>query len=72
MTALQLQFLMLIFAGWVNRSQQNVIEYLLEENQVLREHLGGRRLLFTDRQRRRLAAKAKVIAAGGARKRCVA
>jgi hypothetical protein len=26
-------------AGWVNRSQQDVIEYLQEENRVLREHL---------------------------------
>ncbi len=67
MNSLQLQFLMLIFAGWVNRSQQDVIEYLEEENRVLREQLGGKRMLFTDRQRRRLAAKAKVIAAGRAR-----
>jgi transposase InsO family protein len=65
MNTLQLQFLMLIFAGWVNRSQQDVIEYLQEENRVLREQLGGRRLLFTDRQRRRLAAKAKVIGRKG-------
>ncbi len=72
MNTLQLQLLMLIFAGWVNCSQQDVIEYLQEENRVLREQLGGKRLLFTDAQRRRLAAKAKVIAAGGARKRCVA
>ncbi len=28
---LQLQFLILIFAGWVDRSQQDVIEYLREE-----------------------------------------
>jgi transposase InsO family protein len=61
MNSLQLQFLMLIFAGWVNRSQQDVIEYLQEENRVLREQLGGKRLLFTDRQRRYLAAKAKAI-----------
>ncbi len=52
MSTLQLKFLMLIFAGWVNRRQQNVIEYLQEENRVLREHLSGKRLLFTDRQRR--------------------
>jgi putative transposase len=45
----------------VNRSQQDVIEYLQEENRVLREQLGGRRLRFTDGQRRRLAAKAKAI-----------
>ncbi len=67
MNTMQLQFLMSIFAGWVNRSQQDVIEYLEEENRVLREQLGGKRMLFTDRQRRRLAAKAKVIAAGRAR-----
>jgi hypothetical protein len=31
MNALRLQFLMLIFAGWVNRHQQGAIEYLQEE-----------------------------------------
>ncbi len=67
MNPLQLEFLMLILTEWVNRRQQNVIEYLQEENRVLREQLGGKRLLFTDRQRRRLAAKAKAIAAGRAR-----
>jgi transposase InsO family protein len=56
---------MLIFAGWVNRSQQNLIEYLQEENRVLREHVGGRRLRFTDGQRRRLAAKAEAISRKG-------
>jgi transposase InsO family protein len=56
---------MAIFAGWVNRSQQDVIEYLQEENRVLREQLGGKRLPFTDRQRRRLAAKAKAIGRKG-------
>jgi transposase InsO family protein len=65
MGSLQLEFLMLIFAGWVNRCQQDVIEYLQEENRVLREQLGGRRLLFTDRQRRRLAAKARAIGRKG-------
>jgi hypothetical protein len=53
MNTLQLRFLMLIFDGWVNRSQQNLIEYLQEENRILREHVGGRRLRFTDGQRRR-------------------
>ena len=61
MSNLQLQFLMMIFAGWVNRSQQDVIEYLHAENPVLREQLGGGRLLFTDGQRRRLALRAKAI-----------
>ena len=61
MNPLPLQFLMVLFAGWVNRYQCDVIEYLEEENRVLREQLGRKRLLFTDRQRRRLAAKAKPI-----------
>ncbi len=65
MNTLQLEFLMMTFAGWVNRSQQDVIEYLQEENRVLREQMGGKRLLFTDRQRRRLAAKAKAIGRRG-------
>lgn len=43
----------------MNQRQQNVIEYLREENRVLREQLGNRRLRFTDDQRRRLAARAK-------------
>jgi hypothetical protein len=31
-----LAFFVLLFSGWVNRHQQAVIEYLLEENRVLR------------------------------------
>ena len=41
MNTLPLQFLMLIFAGWVNRHQEDVIEYLQEENRALREQLGA-------------------------------
>ena len=41
------QFLLLIVAGWVNRFQQAAIDYLKEENRVLREHLGERRMRFT-------------------------
>jgi putative transposase len=51
------RLLLLSFAGWINRHQQEVIEYLIEENQVLREQLKGPRLQLTDDQRRRLAAK---------------
>ena len=65
MNGLQIQFLMLIFAGWVNRSQLEVIAYLKAENRVLREQLGNKRLLFTDAQRRRLAAKAKLVGRRG-------
>jgi hypothetical protein len=53
------QLLLLILAGWINRQQQDVIEYLLTENQVLREKLGKKRILLHDDQRRRLAVKGK-------------
>ena len=45
----------------MNQQQRDVIDYLQEENRVLREQLGPRRLRFTDAQRRRLAAKAKTL-----------
>ena len=48
-------------AGWLNQKQQQVIDYLVEENRVLREQIGCRRLRFNDDQRRRLAAKAKKL-----------
>jgi putative transposase len=54
-----LQVLIFMVAGWVNRNQQDMIAYLVEENRVLKEQLNGRRLRLTDDQRRRLAAKAK-------------
>jgi len=38
-----------------------MIEYLKTENQVYREHLGGKRIRFTDDRRHRLAAKTKVL-----------
>ena len=37
------------------------IDYLREENRVLREKLGKKRVWLNDDQRRRLAAKAKVL-----------
>jgi hypothetical protein len=56
-----LAFFFLLFAGWVNREQQAVIDYLLEENRVLRAVQHSRRLRLTDDQRRRLAVKGKVL-----------
>jgi putative transposase len=55
------QLLVAAMAGWINQHQQAVIDYLREENRVLKEQLGGRRLHLTDAQRRRLAAKGKAI-----------
>jgi transposase InsO family protein len=56
-----LSFLIVSFAGWINQRQQHVIEYLVEENRVLREQIGRRRMRFTDEQRRPLAARAKML-----------
>jgi len=58
---LPLKFLLLTWAGWVNRGQQNAIDYLQEENRILREQVGNKRLRLTNAQRRRLAEKAKVV-----------
>src|SRR5215468_7773481 len=54
-------FLVVSMAGWLNQKQQQIIDYLVEENRVLREQIGCRRLRFNDDQRRRLAAKAKKL-----------
>ena len=53
------RFVLIAVAGWMNQHQLQIIDYLREENQVLREQLGGRRVRLNDDQRRRLAAKAK-------------
>ena len=53
-----LQVLIAMIAGWINRYQQQVIAYLLEENRILHAQLGDRRICFTDAERRRLAALA--------------
>src|SRR2546426_409771 len=54
-------FVVISIAGWMNQHQQHVIDYLIEENRVLREQSGARRLRFNDNQRRRLAARAKKL-----------
>jgi hypothetical protein len=55
------QLYFVILAGWMNRQQQEVIEYFRTENQVLKEKLGKKRILLDDDQRRRLAVKGKVL-----------
>ncbi len=55
------QLTLIILAGWINRHQQQVIEYLVTENQVLKEKLGKKRILLNDNQRRRLAVKGKIL-----------
>jgi hypothetical protein len=55
------QLLLCILAGWIQREQQAVIEYLRTENQVLREHVRRKRLVLNDDQRRRLAVQGKIL-----------
>ncbi len=50
-----MRFIVLCLAGWVNREQQAVFEYLLEEIRVLKE-IHGKKPRFNMAQRRRLAA----------------
>lgn len=54
----------LVVAGWLNRQQREVIDYLREENRVLRQQLGERRLRLTNDQRRRLAVRARPLGSG--------
>ena len=56
-----LRFVAVALAGWLSQQQQDVIEYLREENRVLREQIGDRRLRLNDEQRRRLAVRAKKL-----------
>jgi transposase InsO family protein len=58
MTFTPWHFIVVAIAGWMNRQQQQVIEYLREENRILREKLGHKRILLNDSQKRRLAAAA--------------
>ena len=55
------KFLVITVAGWINRHQQDVIDYLVEENRILKGQLRGRRLRLTDNERRRLALKGKAL-----------
>ncbi len=55
------QLYFVILAGWINRQQQEVIEYLRTENQVLKEKFGKKRILLNNDQRRRLAVKGKIL-----------
>lgn len=61
MDAKVFHFLAVALAGWVNRHQQAIIDYLIEENRIYKLQLSGRRLRLSEDDRRRLAAKAKPL-----------
>ena len=53
-----------MMAGWINRHQQEAIEYLKEENKILRDELlkatgNKKRIILNNHQRRRLAILAR-------------
>jgi len=54
-------FLVVAVAGWIQRDQQAAIVYLLEENKS-KARLRGRKLRFTDDERRRLAVRVRSLA----------
>ena len=49
-----LQMLLVMLAGWVNEQHRVVNAYLREENRVLRELHGNKRLRFSDDRTGRL------------------
>jgi transposase InsO family protein len=53
-----LQMMLGVLIGWLERRERDAIAYLIEEHRLLRRQLGGRRLRFTDDDRRRLAGRA--------------
>lgn len=55
------QFLSVIVAGIIYDQQQREMDYLKEENRILREQLGSKRIRLTDDQRRRLAVLGKAL-----------
>jgi len=56
--AAALQIVLSVLTGWLDRREREAVAYLVEENRLLRRQLGGRRLRFTDYDRRRLATRA--------------
>ena len=63
-SATLLQFLLMVVAGWLRRQQAATIDYLKAENRMLRARLGGRRIVFTDAERRQLAENVRALGRG--------
>jgi hypothetical protein len=47
--------LLISLAGWIDRRQQETIQYLQTENHILKQRLGKKRICLGTAQRRRLA-----------------
>jgi transposase InsO family protein len=61
MTLHSLQLVLAVLSGWLNEHQAHVVDYLREENRLLKQQLRGQRLRLSDDDRRRLAAKGVVL-----------
>ena len=55
------QLLLMIFASWVQREQQKVIEFYQAQLDAMMKAQGKKRLLLSDDQRRLLAVKGKSL-----------
>jgi len=57
--------LLIMLAGWINRQQQEAINYLMEENKILKHELlkatGKKRIILNKAQKRRLGILAKRV-----------
>ena len=54
---LPFQLVLLMFAGWINRHQLDVIEYLHDENRVLKARLGRTHLVLPTPHRERFTSR---------------
>jgi len=52
MTWKPLHLFAMALAGWMNLERQNVIAYLREENRILREKLGHKRIILNESTKR--------------------
>lgn len=62
---LPLQFLAAWLAVWLGRVLQQQVDYLRQENRLLHEKLGEKRIQLTDAERRRLATLGKKLGRKG-------
>ena len=55
------QIMLVSIAGWINKHQQQVIEFQNAQLEECKKCFAGKRIPFSDDQRRRLAEKAKSL-----------
>ena len=55
------QLFFLVFSSWVNRYQQQMIDFYVSQTKTLLESQGKKRILLNDDQRRVLAVKGKAL-----------